>query len=116
LHELSLAEAIVRIACEQAGRSRVSRVEVRVGRLRQIAPGALAFAFEAAAKGTPAEGAELSVEEGPLRIECRDCGEVTDVSDLPFACAACGGASVEVVAGDELVVEAVEVEDDPVAR
>ena len=52
MHELSLAGAIVAIAEEHAAGGRVSRVEVRVGQLRQVVPRALAFAFELVAEGT----------------------------------------------------------------
>jgi hydrogenase nickel incorporation protein HypA/HybF len=115
VHELSIASAIVAIAAEHAGGRRVTSVEVRIGRLRQVVPDALAFAFELAAEGTEAEGAELIVEHVPARVSCRACGAETEANDFPFGCGRCGGFDVDVVAGDELLVESLELEDEPVS-
>ena len=45
MHELSIADAIARIAARHAGERRVSAVEVCVGHLRQVVPDSLEFAF-----------------------------------------------------------------------
>jgi hydrogenase nickel incorporation protein HypA/HybF len=108
MHELALAEAIVAVAAEHAGGRRVAKVEVRVGALRQVAPGALSFAFQLAAEGTPVEGAELEIEEVPARIACRRCAARSRARELPLACARCGSRDVDVVGGEELLVEALE--------
>ena len=110
MHELSIADAVVRIACEHAGGRRVTRVEVSVGRLRQVVPESLEFAFELVARGTPVEGAELALQEVPVRVACRRCAEETEVDEFPLACSFCGSLDVEVVAGEELQVEALELE------
>jgi hydrogenase nickel incorporation protein HypA/HybF len=114
LHELSLADAIVRIACDNAGGRQVARVEVSVGRLRQVVPSALEFAFELVAQGTAAESAELAIEQIPARLACRACGAETLSDDFPLACGTCGGWAVDVVSGEEFCVEALEVETEPV--
>jgi hydrogenase nickel incorporation protein HypA/HybF len=115
MHELSLAEAIVGICCEHARGRSVVKVELRVGRLRQVAPDALAFAFQLIAEGTPAEGAELEIEDVPVRVSCASCGVESEIAAFPLACAACGRHGVDVVAGEEFHVQSLEVEDAPVA-
>jgi hydrogenase nickel incorporation protein HypA/HybF len=112
MHELALADAIVRIASEQAGSRRVTKVELRVGHLRQVVPSALEFSFELVARGTVVEGAELEIEEVPIQVRCRACGEATRSDGFPLACGLCGGLDVEVTAGEELLVESLELEDD----
>jgi hydrogenase nickel incorporation protein HypA/HybF len=74
MHELSVAESIVAIANAHAAGGRVVRVEVKVGQLRQVVPSALAFAFPIVARGTPAEGAALVMEEVSVVGRCRACG------------------------------------------
>jgi hydrogenase nickel incorporation protein HypA/HybF len=38
VHELSIAQAIVDVATRHAGEARVERVQVTIGRLRQVVP------------------------------------------------------------------------------
>jgi hydrogenase nickel incorporation protein HypA/HybF len=110
MHELALAEAVARIARERAGARRVVAVQVACGHLRQVVPDALAFAFELVALGTPLEGARLELREVPARVRCRACGAETEQGGFPLACRACGGFDVAVIAGEELVVEELELE------
>jgi hydrogenase nickel incorporation protein HypA/HybF len=115
VHELSIASAIVAVASEHARGRRVSTVEVKIGRLRQVVPDALAFAFELAAEGTEVEGAELVVEHVTARVACRDCGAERELTAWPFACPSCRSVHVEVVGGDELLVESLELIEEPIA-
>jgi hydrogenase nickel incorporation protein HypA/HybF len=108
MHELSIAGAILAIAEETANGRRVLQVDVKVGRLRQVVPSALAFAWELVAQGTVAEGAELALVDVEAAGLCASCGAETVLSEFPFVCGACGSASVEVTRGEELLVEALE--------
>jgi hydrogenase nickel incorporation protein HypA/HybF len=110
VHELSIAEAIVAIASRHADGARVERVEVKVGHLRQVVPDALGFAFELVTAGTPLEGAELVFEEVPAAGRCRACGAETDFLELPLACGGCGGFDLELLRGEELLVDALVLE------
>ena len=112
MHELSIASAIAAIADEHAQGRRVTAIEVKIGRLRQVVPEALAFAFELTTEGTGLEGAELVVEHVPAQVACRACGAEGEVHAFPFGCASCGSVDVEVIAGDQLLVEALELEDE----
>jgi hydrogenase nickel incorporation protein HypA/HybF len=116
VHELALADAIVAIASEHAGTRPVTKVEVRVGHLRQVVPSALELAFELVAQGTVVEGAELELEHVPASVACRKCGMESCADGFPLACASCQSVDVDVVAGDELHVEALELEDEPSSK
>jgi hydrogenase nickel incorporation protein HypA/HybF len=109
MHELSIADSIVRIAERHANGRRVSAVEVRVGALRQVVPSALSFAFELVAQGTPVEGAVLELAEVPAVVACRACGGESEVEGFPLACRACKSLDVDVLAGEDLLVESLEV-------
>jgi hydrogenase nickel incorporation protein HypA/HybF len=111
MHELSLAESVVAIASRHAAGRPVARVELRVGHLRQVVPAALEFAFELVAQGTPLEGAELLIEDVPAAGRCRSCGTESELPGFPLACAGCGGLDLELLRGEELLVEALELED-----
>jgi hydrogenase nickel incorporation protein HypA/HybF len=116
MHELSIADSIVDVAVRYARGQRVSRVELAVGHLRQVVPSALSFAFELVAQGTPVEGAELVMNEIPARVRCRTCGEESELDDWPLLCPSCDSADVAVVAGEELLVEWLYVEEQEVAH
>jgi hydrogenase nickel incorporation protein HypA/HybF len=111
MHELSIAEAIVVVAERHAAGRAVQAVDVRVGHLRQVVPGALEFAFELTAKGTCLEGAELRIEHVPAAGHCRACGAESVLEGFPLMCAACGALDVEVMAGEELLVDSLELEE-----
>jgi hydrogenase nickel incorporation protein HypA/HybF len=116
MHELSIAQAIVDVAVRHAGDARVQRVYVRVGHLRQVVPSALEFAFELCAHGTPVEGAVLELEQVPVGVRCRGCGAHSAQEGFPLACGSCGGLDVEVVQGEELQVESLELEEAELSR
>jgi hydrogenase nickel incorporation protein HypA/HybF len=111
MHELSIAEAVAEIALRNAGGRPVEVVELKVGHLRQVVPSALEFAFELVADGTLLEGAELRMEEVPAAGVCRTCGAQTPLPDFPLCCRHCGGFDVEVTAGEELLVDSLELRD-----
>src|SRR3954467_9767579 len=112
MHELSIADAIVTIASRHAAGRKVTRVEVKVGYLRQVVPDSLQFAFELITPGTELEGAELALEDVPARVRCRACEAETVLAEFPAHCGECGGLDVEVTAGEELLVVSIEVEND----
>lgn len=109
MHELSIAGAILGVALDSAGGRPVTRVRVGVGHLRQVVPSALTFSWELVAQGTLAEDSQLELEEIPAAVLCRGCGAESAVAHFPLVCRACGGLDVEVVRGEELEVEWVEV-------
>lgn len=111
MHELSLAASVVEIALRHAAGRRVIKVEVEVGALRQAVPSALTFSFEVVAQGTLAEGAVLEIEAIPARGACRRCGAVSELHSFPLQCPACGSFDLEIVAGEELLVTSLELEE-----
>jgi hydrogenase nickel incorporation protein HypA/HybF len=108
MHEFSIASAVVDTAIRHAGERRVTVVSVRFGRLRQVVPDSLEFAFGLLVEGTPLEGAELRLEHVAPAGRCRACGTVAELEGLPLRCPACGGLDVALERGEELLVTAIE--------
>ena len=111
MHELSIARAVIDVAVRHAGGHPVTQVRLRVGQLRQVVPDTLAFYFNIAAEGTPCEGARLEQELVRVRLRCRTCAHEWAIHEPSFRCPGCGGADAELLAGEELDVESIEVEE-----
>jgi hydrogenase nickel incorporation protein HypA/HybF len=111
LHELAIADSVVQIASQNADGRHVTKVYLKVGHLRQVVPSALTFSFDLVAQGTPVEGAELEMEEIPVTGECRECGAENRPTEFPLQCGACGAFDLEVLQGEELYVESLELEE-----
>ena len=116
MHELSIADAVLQIALAHAQDRKIETIEIKVGHLRQVVPDALAFAFTLVSEGTNAEGAELLMEEVPAAGVCRVCGTHTEFDGFPLACERCGSLDVELVRGEELLVDALTMEEVPSGR
>lgn len=110
MHELSVSSAVVATAVRHAAGRRVTRVDLRVGRLRQVVPDSLAFYWDVVTRDTVCEGAHLRQQVVPGRLRCETCGWTWEVRSPAFRCPSCAGASVEILQGDELEVESIEVE------
>jgi hydrogenase nickel incorporation protein HypA/HybF len=112
MHELSIAESIVAVAERHARGRHVAAVTVSVGHLRQVVPASLEFAFQLITQGTALDGAELILEEVPAAGVCRRCGRESRLDGFPLNCRSCGSADVEIVSGEELQVESLDVEEE----
>ena len=111
LHELAIAESVIKVASRQADGRRVTKVHMRVGHLRQVVPSSLVFGFGLLAEGTPAEGAELEIEQVAAEGRCRGCGVESLLGGFPLLCQGCGGFDLEILKGEELVVDSLELEE-----
>lgn len=111
MHELSIAQSVVEIAGRYAAGRRVTRVDLKVGHLRQVVPSSLAFSFELVAQGTPVEGANLVMESISAVGVCRHCKRETHLETFPLQCGTCQGFDLEIAAGEELEVESIELEE-----
>ncbi|HXW58248.1 MAG TPA: hydrogenase maturation nickel metallochaperone HypA [Solirubrobacteraceae bacterium] len=112
MHELALARGILAAAVAHADGRRVKRVDVTVGALRQVVPSSLKFHFEILARETTCERARLEQRLIPAQLRCA-CGSEWELVELDFRCPRCGAAETEVVGGEELRVEEIEVEEEP---
>ena len=116
MHEMGIATEIVRIAIESIPADladpKVVRINLKVGRLAAVVPQSLRFCFEVAAKETPAEGAELIIEEIAVAARCNACQHRWQIEDPVFQCPHCDSGSIEMLTGRELDIESIELADD----
>jgi len=113
MHEMSVAQSILKIVLNEAernGATKVKIVRIRAGELRGIVRDQLAFFFDFITKDTLAEGAILEVEQVPIKGKCKSCEHVFMVQNYEFLCPECTSKDVDVLEGLELVVKEIEVE------
>ncbi|MFO0911044.1 MAG: hydrogenase maturation nickel metallochaperone HypA [Isosphaeraceae bacterium] len=119
MHELSIAENLVRIvveALDAEGGGQVRVVRLRVGVLSGVVADALRFCYEIATAGTPLAGSRLEIETVPLEIFCSRCDRVSAVSgQVRLRCPICDEPAARIVGGREMEVESVELDDEPTA-
>jgi hydrogenase nickel incorporation protein HypA/HybF len=110
MHELGLCSSIVEAVERRAGGRPVARVTVRVGQLHHVHPEAFGQSFAIAAAGGVAEKAAAELVLLPVRARCASCGAAWECGEVPTSCPGCGGFDVELLGGDELVLESIEYE------
>src|SRR5262249_29741758 len=108
MHELAIAEGVLAVVLDAAQGQNVKKVHVHAGALQMIVPDSLSFAFELLSENTPAQGADVIVENLPVHLKCKDCAADSEVFSQPFFCGKCNSASIEVLSGTELIVDSIE--------
>jgi hydrogenase nickel incorporation protein HypA/HybF len=113
MHEVALAQGIVDLIIDRArvdSFRTVRVVHVVVGALSSVMPDALSFGFEAACRGTVAEGSRLEIQEVPGEGFCIECEKKFETRSRVPNCPLCDGGQVLVTGGDSLRVSELEVD------
>jgi hydrogenase nickel insertion protein HypA len=130
MHELSITRSLLDQALAEAekhGARRIDRIRLLLGAGGAVVPDCVQFYFDQMKEGTAAAGAELEFKRVPLRIRCPRCGAEWAASSAtgspdPLENSATGAldyilkgmcecnAGGEVVSGQELVIESIDVD------
>jgi len=111
MHEFSVCAALmqqVERVAQEHGADRVERIVLRLGPLSGIEAPLLERAWPLVASGTLAEAAELVIEPAPVKVECTQCGRVSEVPPNRLLCAGCGDYRTRLVSGDEMLLATLE--------
>lgn len=115
MHEFSIIQSVFDILEKSAKEQRITRIDkvvLQVGRLRQIMPDFMQAAFEVASEGTIAEGAALEIIDVPIRMRCQSCGKDFEVERNTYICPYCDATGVQLLSGKEVFIERIEGEID----
>jgi hydrogenase nickel incorporation protein HypA/HybF len=113
VHELSVAQALVEqveALIDSNHAQRATRIVLRIGPLAGVVPELLAEAIPMAAADSRMQGAELEFHDAPVRVRCQTCHAESEASINRLLCAICGDWHTQVISGDELLLESVELE------
>lgn len=112
MHELGIAENILKVAIAEAEKhsaNRIRTIRLKIGAATHIQPSSIELYLSQIAKDTIAEGSAIDAEIVPLTAKCGDCGEVFSVGDQ-LSCPKCSSPLLEEVAGRELFVESLDID------
>ena len=110
MHELGITQTIVAIAAEHAKGAKVQRITLEIGKLSAIMPESVRFCFDVCSKGTVLEEAHLEIIEIPGLARCRQCGAEVPL-EQPFGICTCGSVELDLIAGQELRIKEMEIEE-----
>ncbi len=117
MHEISIVEALIGQVQQEINRGghrgRVTRLDLVIGRLSGVSVDSIRFAFQLLAPGTVVESAEVHVEQPKAASVCSVCGRRTEIEDLVVQCPACGSDRIHIEGGNELVLQTIDLEDEP---
>mgnify|MGYP000570709262 CR=1 FL=1 len=108
MHELSLLQALVEQVTELAQKERFCRVvQIRlgVGPLSGVEPECLQLCFAEAARDTALHDAKLVLEQTPLELQCKACGQRScPDAAAELCCVGCGSLATQIIRGRELCI------------
>ena len=113
MHELTITQNMLDLVLKQAqesGSKKVEKINLVIGEMTGVVDRSMQFYFELLSKDTPAQGAVLIFRMVPLQAKCRDCGTSFDFNEGVGECPQCHLYNVEIISGNELFVESIEVE------
>jgi hydrogenase nickel incorporation protein HypA/HybF len=115
MHEMGIVMQIIEIATSSIPDDMkdvsIKKVNLKVGKMSAVVPSSLRFCFEIAAADTQLAGAELDIEEIPVRARCRDCSAEWTIQDPVFKCIKCGSGGIDIISGRELDIASIEIEE-----
>jgi len=110
MHEIGITQNVVAIVAEYANGAKVRRVLLEIGKLSAIMPDAVSFCFDVCSQGTVLEGATLEILQIPGLAKCRQCGTEIPL-EKPFGVCSCGSLQLDLIAGEELKIKEIEVDE-----
>jgi len=116
MHELPIIKKVLHIvlfhASEQAA-TEVRTVTLKVGEIHDLIPELVERYFSYVSRGTIAEKAKVQMVVLPIICTCKDC-QKHFIYNLRYGertrgCPVCGGEDLELVSGNELFVDNIEI-------
>jgi hydrogenase nickel incorporation protein HypA/HybF len=99
---------------ERSGHTgRVLSLDLVIGRMSGVHVDAIRFAFEVLAPDTLADAARLQIKESKASLQCRACDCVRKIDELQLTCPECESSDITIQGGQELILESIELEDQP---
>ncbi len=113
MHELTVTESVLEIACRHAVKAnavRVTDIHLMIGRLSSIVDDSVQFYWDLISRDTLCENAKLHFKRMPATMLCLDCQHQYQLAGELTPCPKCNSPRVRVLSGDEFHLESIEIE------
>jgi len=113
MHELPITEGLLNLALKhanQANAQRITQLNLVVGQLASVVDDSIQFYWDIISKDTIAEGAKLAFRRVPAVLRCWNCETEFNPNGRDYLCPQCGSARVKVIAGDDFLLESIDVD------
>jgi hydrogenase nickel incorporation protein HypA/HybF len=112
MHELSIAEEMLKVALDhaaQAHAARIAQLNIEMSAWADESEESLHFYFERLTRGTIAQEARVQIQRVPARGICADCGNTFESESACAECPACHSFRVRGIRGNALRLISIEV-------
>ena len=113
MHELSVTEALLKLAVEHAQRANAQRItdlHIVIGDLASVVDDSIQFYWDIIARNTIAGQATLHFRRVPAELRCNSCSARYQPSDQELVCPNCHGVDARIISGEEFFLESIDVE------
>jgi hydrogenase nickel incorporation protein HypA/HybF len=107
MHEFGVAASVLEAVEARAAGRPVAALRLHVGALQRLDRDVFDQAFALVGEGGVADGARVDVVEVAVEVRCRGCDHPTVADELVITCGSCGGHDLDLVHGDDLVLESI---------
>lgn len=112
MHERTIAKNLLNVVLDKATihgkKNKIELIRIVVGEFTMIHDELLVDTFYQLSQSTMAEGARIEIIPTLLRGQCQGCLKEFYINKKSFQCPYCGNQSIQVVSGDELFVQDIE--------
>lgn len=113
MHEFSIVNALLEM-CEKNAKehnaSKITKVEIKVGKLSGVEPHLLETAFNTFKEETVCDGAEFVMQIQDIVVRCQSCQNETTLSQNEFICPTCKSTELSIIDGEEMFLMHLEME------
>ncbi len=113
MHEYSIVTSLLELCEENAkkeGSEKITKVEVKIGRLSGVEPYLLQSAFDTFKEKTICEEAKFIMHIQDVVIRCRNCDKEFTLKENEFTCPECKSFDIETIDGEGMYLMRLEME------
>ncbi len=110
MHEFSITQNLLDIALKNTNSKRIVHVSLLIGPFSEEREESIRFYWRDLAKGTLGEGAKLDFKYMDAELKCLECGGTFNLESDESLCVYCHSDRLQLVSGDEVRLESIDVE------